>query len=106
LTYQTIDLFGKKVSFGYSKFAGFDIIGTQFLVNSDAMKHKKRIEPNRDLYRPLLIDIIDLNHELVRLEKLLDLEFFDREWNGFFPSTTGRPATATLGGCSLVRTQF
>ena len=70
------------------------MIGIQFLANSDAMKHKKRVEPNRDLYRPLLIDIINPNHELVRLEKLLDWDFFEREWNGFFPSTTGRPATA------------
>ena len=44
------------------------MIGMQFLANSDAMKHKKRVEPNRDLYRPLLIDIINPNHELVRLE--------------------------------------
>ena len=70
------------------------MIGIQLLANSDAMKHKKRVEPNRDLYRPLLIDIINPNHELVRLEKLLDWDFFEREWNGFFPSTTGRPATA------------
>ena len=55
------------------------MICIQFLANSDAMKHKKRVEPNRDLYRPLLIDIINPNHELVRLEKLLDWDFFERE---------------------------
>ena len=91
---QAIDLVDIKVSFCYSKFAGFDMNSIQFLANSDAMKHKKRVDPNRDLYRPLLIDIINPNHELVRLEKLLDWDFFEREWNGFFPSTTGRPATA------------
>jgi IS5 family transposase len=31
---------------------------------------------------------------LVRLEKLVEWDFFEREWNGFLPSTTGRPATA------------
>jgi hypothetical protein len=97
LTCQPIDFVWFNDLFLYSKFAGFDMIGIQFLANSDAMKHKKRIEPNRDLYRPLLIDIIDQNHELVRLEKLLDWEFFEREWNGFFPSTTGTRHRATLG---------
>ena len=78
---QAIDLFGNKGLFGFPKFASFDRFGIQFFANSDAMKHKKRIEPNRDLYRPLLIDIFDQNHELVRLENLLDWEFFEREWN-------------------------
>ena len=47
------------------------MICIQFLANSDAMKHKKRVEPNRELYRPLLIDITNPNYELVWLEKLL-----------------------------------
>jgi hypothetical protein len=44
LTYQPIDLVWNKVSFGYSKFAGFDMIAIQFLAKFDAMKHKKRID--------------------------------------------------------------
>ena len=35
-----------------------------------------------------------MRHELVRLTALIDWEFFEREWSGFFPSTTGRPATS------------
>jgi IS5 family transposase len=35
-----------------------------------------------------------MRHELVKLAGLIDWEFFDREWAGFFPSTTGRPATS------------
>ncbi len=37
--------------------------------------------------------MIDLRHELVKLTSLIDWEVFEREWAGFFPSTTGRPAT-------------
>jgi len=40
------------------------------------------------------MDLIDLRHELVKLASLIDWEFFEREWAGFFPSTTGRPATS------------
>ena len=37
--------------------------------------------------------MIDMRHELVKLAELIDWEFFEREWAGFFPSATGRPAT-------------
>jgi len=50
--------------------------------------------PNQDLFRPLLVDIINPAHELARLEGLIDWAFFEREWAEYFPSTTGRPATA------------
>jgi IS5 family transposase len=39
--------------------------------------------------------MIDMRHELVRLATLIDWEVFEREWAGFFPSHTGRPATLT-----------
>ena len=35
-----------------------------------------------------------MRHELVRLAALIDWGFFEREWSGFFPSSTGRPATS------------
>ncbi len=44
--------------------------------------------------RPRLADMIDLRHELVKLAGLIDWEFFEEEWAGFFPSHTGRPATS------------
>jgi IS5 family transposase len=50
--------------------------------------------PNQDLFRPLLVDIINPQHELARLEGLIDWAFFEQEWAGYFPSTTGRPATS------------
>ena len=56
------------------------------------MKPRFREPEQDDLLRPRLTDMIDLRHELVRLEALIDWEFFEREWAGFFPSHTGRPA--------------
>lgn len=58
------------------------------------MKHRPRPSEQDDLLRPRLVDLIDLRHELVKLAGLIDWEFFEREWAGFFPSTTGRPATS------------
>ena len=58
------------------------------------MKPKIRRSEQDDLLRPRLVDLIDMRHELVKLETLIDWEFFEREWSGFFPSATGRPATS------------
>ena len=58
------------------------------------MKHRPRPPEQDDLLRPRLVDLIDMRHELVKLAGLIDWEFFEREWAGFFPSTTGRPATS------------
>jgi IS5 family transposase len=57
------------------------------------MKHHSRLPEQDDLLRPRLVDMIDLRHELARLTALIDWEVFEREWAGFFPSSTGRPAT-------------
>ncbi len=58
------------------------------------MKPKTRHPEQDDLLRPRLVDLIDMRHELVKLEALIDWEFFEREWAGFFPSGKGRPATS------------
>ncbi|PIL19969.1 transposase [Puniceibacterium antarcticum] len=58
------------------------------------MKPHPRAEEQDDLLRPRLTAMIDLRHELAKLEKLIDWGFFETEWAGFFPSTTGRPATS------------
>jgi transposase, IS5 family len=58
------------------------------------MKHRPRPPEQNDLFRPRLVDLIDMRHELVALAALIDWDFFEREWSGFFPSTTGRPATS------------
>ena len=57
------------------------------------MKHRTRLPEQDDLLRPRLTLMIDLRLELVKLTALIGWEVFEREWAGFFPSTTGRPAT-------------
>ena len=57
------------------------------------MKHRNRPVEQDDLLRPRLVDLIDMRHQLVKLSALIDWDFFDQEWAGFFPSGTGRPAT-------------
>ncbi len=57
------------------------------------MKHHSRPPEQDDLLRPRLALMIDLRQELVKLTGLIDWEVFEREWAGFFPSGTGRPAT-------------
>jgi IS5 family transposase len=58
------------------------------------MKPKSRGPEQDDLLRPRLTEMIDMRHELVKLAELIDWEFFETEWAGFFPSHTGRPATS------------
>jgi len=57
------------------------------------MKPRKPLPDQDDLLRSRLVEMIDMRHELVKLAELIDWEVFDREWVGFFPSHTGRPAT-------------
>ena len=52
----------------------------------------------------MAVDLIDMRHELVKLAALVDWEFFEREWSGFFPShDRRRPArrAAAGGGAAL-----
>ena len=57
------------------------------------MKPKTPPPEQDDLFRARLVEMIEMRHELVKLAELIDWEIFDREWGGFFPSHTGRPAT-------------
>ncbi len=59
------------------------------------MKPRKPLPEQDDLLRARLVEMIDMRHELVKLAPLIDWEVFEREWAGFFPSHTGRPATLT-----------
>lgn len=58
------------------------------------MKPHPRSPQQDDLLRARLVDLIDMRHELVKLAALIDWDFFEREWAGFFPSHRGRPATS------------
>ena len=68
------------------------------------MKPGKPAPDQDDLLRARLVEMIDMRHELVKLEALIDRDIFEREWLGLFPSHTGRPATPprlVAGLCSL-----
>lgn len=58
------------------------------------MKPLSRLPEQDDLLRPRLVELIDARHGLVKLAALIDWEFFEQEWAGFFPSHRGRPATS------------
>jgi IS5 family transposase len=72
------------------------------------MKPRKPPSEQDDLLRARLIDMIDMRHELVKLAALIDWDVFEREWAGFFPSHTGRPATSTrlVAGLLYLQTAF
>ena len=57
------------------------------------MKPKKTAPDQDDLLRARLVEMIDMRHELVKLEALIDWDVFEREWLGLFPSHTDRPTT-------------
>lgn len=63
------------------------------VISGWAMKAKPKVPEQNDLFRARLVEIIDMRHALVKLAALIDWEFFEREWAGFFPSEAGRPAT-------------
>lgn len=49
---------------------------------------------HRELFRPLLMDLISDQHPLVVLEGLIDWSVFETRWAALFVSTRGRPATS------------
>ena len=69
------------------------------------MKPPARVPEQDDLLRPRLLDLIDQRHGLVRLEGLIEWDFFEREWSGFFPSPTGRAATSPRLSAGLLYLQ-
>lgn len=56
------------------------------------MTHRLRPREQDDLHRLRLVDLIDLCHEPVTLARLINRGFFEQEWSGLFPSSTGQPA--------------
>ena len=55
----------------------------------------KGIHPaSGDLFQQPLTELINLKHPLVKLAELIDWSVFETRWAEFFPSKTGRPASA------------
>ncbi len=60
------------------------------------MKPKKQPKiPQEDLFRMRLENMLDINHELIKLSKHIDWESPDKEWGALFVSTKGVPAIRT-----------
>lgn len=58
------------------------------------MAPKDKHPATRELFLQPLSELINLQHSLVRLAELIDWQVFEAEWAGYFPSRTGRPASA------------
>jgi IS5 family transposase len=62
-------------------------------------------ESQRELFRPLLEDFIDMNHELVLLSKAIDWSYFEREFAQYYSEKKSRPSVPirTMVGCLLLK---
>jgi transposase, IS5 family len=58
----------------------------------------------RDIFRPMLVDFIDTQHELVLLADKMDWEYFEKELSSFY-SQVGRPSMPIrlMVGCLLLK---
>lgn len=65
---------------------------------------KSSNQNQRELFRPLLSDFIDMNHELVLLSNTIDWKYFENEFSLLY-STTGQPAMPTrlMVGCLILK---
>jgi len=61
-------------------------------------------QQQRELFRPLLSDFIDMNHELVLLSNKIDWKYFENEFSLLY-SNTGQPAMPTrlMVGCLILK---
>ena len=61
-------------------------------------------QQQRELFRPLLSDFIDLNHELVLLSQKIDWKYFENEFASLY-SNIGQPAMSTrlMVGCLILK---
>ena len=58
----------------------------------------------RDIFNPMLIDFIDMNHELVLLAEKIDWSYFEKEFAPLY-SKVGMPSVPlrTMLGCLLLK---
>ena len=68
------------------------------------MKGKTKATKQRDLFRPMLADFIDMKHELVLLSQKIDWDYFEDEFDCFY-SNIGRPSMPVrfMIGCLLLK---
>ena len=51
------------------------------------MLGKKIVQNQRDLFKPLLSDFIDMDHELVLLSDKIDWSYFEKEFSQYYSTT-------------------
>lgn len=68
------------------------------------MRGKSGQKSQKDLFMPLLVDFINLNHELVLLSDKIDWNYFDEEFDKYY-SKKGRPSMPVrlMVGCLLLK---
>lgn len=68
------------------------------------MRGKSSQKSQRDLFKPLLLDFIDLHHELVLLSDKIDWKYFEEEFDQYY-SKLGRPSMPVrlMIGCLLLK---
>jgi IS5 family transposase len=61
-------------------------------------------QKQREIFRPLLIDFIDLGHELVLLSNRINWKYFEKEFSDLY-SNTGQPAIPVrlMVGCMILK---
>lgn len=61
-------------------------------------------QKQKELFRPLLSEFIDMSHELVLLSKTIDWNYFEKEFSVLY-SNTGQPAMPTrlMVGCLILK---
>lgn len=68
------------------------------------MQGKLPKKSQRDLFRPMQNDFIDMSHELVLLEKHIDWSYFEKEFAPYY-SNTGAPNVPfrLIAGCLMLK---
>lgn len=68
------------------------------------MQGKLPVKSQRDLFRPVLDDFIDMRHELVLLEKQIDWGYFEKEFAPYY-SENGAPSVPIrlMVGCLMLK---
>jgi IS5 family transposase len=68
------------------------------------MQGKLPVKSQRDLFRPMLDDFIDMRHELVLLEKHIDWKYFEDEFAPYY-SDNGAPSVPIrlMVGCLMLK---
>jgi IS5 family transposase len=58
---------------------------------------KSSNQNQRDLFKPLLKDFVNLRHELILLSEKIDWSYFENTFNSLY-SNTGQPAMPMFNG--------